>query len=436
MYLQQSKTPFFFQDSDNIDKVHLLSETIDSFNKAAFKFEKYYHHLEQRVKDLNIELKNANEALKKNLKEKEDVKNYLYNILESLTTGIIVVSPKGEITTFNQTAKNITGLNPKKTRGKKFDTIFDKNFFLNSQIDFKTLKQIQQNTEIETEIRLKDKSIIKVALSISPVKDFLGDKVGIILSIRDVSRMKQLEQQAKRTNRLSAMGEIAVKIAHDIRNPLGSIELFATTLKNDLNDFKELKALAVHISSGVKSINNTISNMLQFIRLDKKPELKIINLQDSLNDSLFFSSHLLMPDNGIEVITEYSSETLMINGDPELLKQMYLNLILNAIQAIPKNGKLIISTKRVNNRQKNLSFAEIRITDTGIGISKEDMQKIFDPFFTTKSNGTGLGLAIILNVVKIHEGTIDINSSKKGTECTITLPLIDENDQKILKRSE
>ena len=273
-------------------------------------------------------------------------------------------------------------------------------------------------------------------MSISPVKDFLGDKVGIILSIRDVSRMKQLEQQAKRTNRLSAMGEIAVKIAHDIRNPLGSIELFATTLKNDLNDFKELKALAVHISSGVKSINNTISNMLQFIRLDKKPELKIINLQDSLNDSLFFSSHLLMPDNGIEVITEYSSETLMINGDPELLKQMYLNLILNAIQAIPKNGKLIISTKRVNNRQKNLSFAEIRITDTGIGISKEDMQKIFDPFFTTKSNGTGLGLAIILNVVKIHEGTIDINSSKKGTECTITLPLIDENDQKILKRSE
>jgi len=194
-----------------------------------------------------------------------------------------------------------------------------------------------------------------------------------------------------------------------------------------LKDSEELKTLAGYISSGVKSINNIISNLLLFIRPQQKPEFQIIDIHDPLNDSLFFSSHLVKSKGSIEVTTNYSSKPLMIRGDSELLKQMSLNIILNAIQAMPDGGRLTISTRKVGGQKRGSSFAEIRFSDTGIGVSKVDMPKIFDPFFTTKRRGTGLGLTIVHNITKIHGGSIDINSSQgEGTVCIVTLPLFNE----------
>lgn len=384
----------------------------------------YYNDLEQRAAKLNIELKDKGKSPGIDLKEKEDAREDFHNILESLNVGVLVIDLKGEIITFNRAAENITGLFSEKVIGKEFDKVFDPNFFLSSHLDFKSLKDIQQNADVEAEIRRKGKNTFYVSLSISPVKNPEGKKIGIVLALQDITRLKKLEERANRTNRLAAMGEIAVKIAHEIRNPLGSIELFATVLKKDLKDFEELKALAGHISSGVKSINNVISNLLLFIRPQQKPNFQTIDIYDSLNDSLFFSSHLVNSNNGIDIITRYYSKPLMVYADSELLKQIFLNLILNAIQAMHHGGKLTISTRKLNGRSKK-DLAEIRFADTGTGISKADMLRIFDPFFTTKKRGTGLGLAIVHNITEAHGGAIDINSSEgKGTVCTVTLPLL------------
>ena len=143
------------------------------------------------------------------------------------------------------------------------------------------------------------------------------------------------------------MGEMAVRIAHEIRNPLGSIELFSTMLKDDLQDFEELKILAEHISSGVKSINNIVSNLLLFIRPEQQPDRQVLDVHEALKDSLFFAGHLLEAQNIIEVETKLADEVLPIHGDLELLKQVFLNLILNAIQAMPEGGKLKISTRKI-----------------------------------------------------------------------------------------
>jgi len=384
----------------------------------------YYNDLEQRAAKLNKELKDKGKSSEIDLKEKEDAREDFHNILESLNVGVVVIDLKGEIIIFNRAAENITGLFSEKVIGKEFDKVFGPNFFLNSHLDFKSLKDIQQNEDVEAEIRRKGKNTFYVSLSISPVKNQEGEKIGIVLALQDITRLKKLEERANRTDRLAAMGEIAVKIAHEIRNPLGSIELFASVLKKDLKDFEELKALAGHISSGVKSINNVISNLLLFIRPQQKPNLQTINIYDSLNDSLFFSSHLVNSNNGIDIITRYYSKPLMIYADSELLKQIFLNLILNAIQAMPHGGKLTISTRKLNGRSKK-DLAEIRFADTGTGISKADMLRIFDPFFTTKTRGTGLGLAIVHNITEAHGGAVDINSSEgKGTVCTVTLPLL------------
>jgi PAS domain S-box-containing protein len=417
---------FSFQENENIEDAHLLGMAIDSFNGAASRFEKHYQHLEQRVKELKIQLRNKNEVLEKNLNEKEEVKNHLHNILESVTTGVVVVNLKGKITTFNCAAENITGLASKRVLGKKLDKIFDLNFFQNIQLDFRPLGAVRENAEYETEIYRKGEDLVHISLSISPLTTPQGQKTGLILTLQDITQMKKLEEQASRSGRLAAMGEMAVKIAHEIRNPLGSIELFASTLKKDLEDFEEPRVLSEHISSCVKSINSIISNLLLFMRPEQKAGFQIVDLHDPLKDSLFFSDHVIQSNEHIEVITSYYSEPLMVLGDSELLKQMYLNLILNAVQSMPDDGKLMISTDKIECPQNGPGFAEIRFMDTGTGISKAVMPRIFDPFFTTKKRGTGLGLAIVHNIIKLHGGSIDIRNSKKdGAVCIVTLPLVE-----------
>ena len=238
---------------------------------------------------------------------------------------------------------------------------------------------------------------------------------------------QQSVEKAVRNDRLTAMGEMAVKIAHEIRNPLGSIELFATILKKELDDFGELRTIAEHISSGVQSINNIISNILMFMRPEQMPDFKPVDICNILDDSLFFSRHIIKSNSSIEVIKRYASTSLMMPGDSELLKQMSLNIILNAIQAMPDGGTLRVSCIKVAN-DKERNCVEIRFTDTGTGISKEDMPKIFDPFFTTKKKGTGLGMSIVNNIINVHGGTIKINSPKSnGTECIVTLPIMERN---------
>jgi len=433
MYSQFNEVQISPKEGIKANKICLLSDAIESFNGAASSVEKYYRHLQQRVKELDIELKNKNEKLLLNLKEKEEAKNYLNNILESITSGVVVINLKGKITTINGAAQNMLGLASEEFNGKHFDDVFCSNTFRNIKIDFNSLIDISETDGLETVIWRKDKSRIHVKLSVSSVKDPTGSELGIVLDIQDITQMKSLEKQASRTGRLAAMGEMAANIAHEIRNPLGSIELFAGSLRKDLEGFNELKKIAEHISSGVSSINNIISNMLLFVNSHQKPEFQLVDICDILKNSLFFSDYLLNWNNGIKLVTNFYSKPLIINGDSELLKQVSLNLILNAIQAMPNGGRLGISTRKVKGQKKGEYLAQIVFDDNGMGISMDNMSKIFNPFFTTKNRGTGLGLSIVHSIVKIHDGIIEIdNSARGGTVCIVTLPLC-ENAEKIQK---
>lgn len=413
-----------FHKNENIEGIRLLNQSIASFNGAALKFERYYRHLEQRVEELDLELKAKNEELKKNLEEKEEIKNYLRNILESLTTGVLVIDLKGMVTTYNRAAEDITGLSSQEVKGKGFEEVFKQKLFPKFLLDPDPSMDVRQSMKIETEILRNEKDVIHVSLSTFPVWNYQREKVGTALTIQDITHLKKLEEKANRTDRLAAMGEMAAEIAHEIRNPLGSIELFATTLKKDLEGFGDLQTLAEHISSGVKSMNNIISNLLLFIRPQQRPEFQVIDICSLFNESLIFSEDLVESNEGVDIVANYSSEPLPILGDPGLLKQACLNIIMNAVQAMSDGGRLTISTSKLNGKTKGSSFVEIRFSDTGKGVSSEDMPKIFDPFFTTRKGGTGLGLAIVHNIVKIHDGEISMYSSKEeGTVFTVTLPL-------------
>ena len=248
---------------------------------------------------------------------------------------------------------------------------------------------------------------------------------GAVVTLHNSSPDKQAVERSLRTERLAAMGEMAAKIAHDIRNPLGCIELFANSLQSGLEEEPDLKVLADRISSNVKSIDAIITNLLLFIRPGNATRSDCFDMYTVLDDALFFMEHLADRENSIDVNVAYTRGPLFIEGDLELMKQVCLNLILNAVQSMPDGGRLCIKTSRQASTHSNRpAWMELRISDSGKGIPVEQIPKIFDPFFTTKARGTGLGLSIVHSIVEEHGGQIDVESAPgSGTEFCIRLPL-------------
>lgn len=229
-----------------------------------------------------------------------------------------------------------------------------------------------------------------------------------------------LREKAERNVRLAAAGEMAARMAHELRNPLGSIELFAGLLKKNLRDDPEKEQWAIHISSAVSAMDYALTNLLLFTG-KPLPVFKNNDVTRIIEEARIFSLPLLI-QNQIEVMVRLDKVTMPIRCDESLLKQVFLNLILNAVDAMQNGGTLTIDGELCMIGSQEM--AKFRISDTGEGIPEELMSRIFDPFFTTKNKGTGLGLSIVYNAISAHQGMIEVVSSKeKGTTFTLVLPL-------------
>ncbi len=230
------------------------------------------------------------------------------------------------------------------------------------------------------------------------------------------NQIKELERHEERNKRLIAMGEMAAKIVHELRSPLCSIELYAGMLVNDLQGSPHVEP-AKGISSGIKSLNNILTNMLLFAR-PHKPSFSAIDINRVIDDSLY----MLMPmieSRKIKlsktILSEQSipedASALSVAGDSELLKQVFLNILLNAVDATPEGSEIGINLKRENGR------ISVEIMDEGEGIMQEDIERIFDPFFSTKDRGTGLGLTIASKIMQVHGASITVSSKADKGSC-------------------
>lgn len=223
----------------------------------------------------------------------------------------------------------------------------------------------------------------------------------------------------ERTRRLAAMGEMAARIAHEIRNPLGSMAIFATLLERELTHEPEKMKLAGHITKGIKTLDNLLSNMLLFAS-SPAARLKPVDIKEVIEDSLL----LVRGREKENVKIRYACEgRTALMADAGLLRQLFLNLLLNAIDALDEGGAIGVSTAVTDD-----GVMEIVVRDTGRGIAPEHLDRIFDPFFSTKERGTGLGLAIVSSVVSAHGGAIEAASSCKGTSFMIRLPISPSNN--------
>lgn len=388
------------------EAVALLQEAFRSFNEASSKFGDHYAQLERRIQDLNLELETANQRLRQNLLEKERVESYLSTLLESLPIGVIGLDPSSCIHSCNRSALDLLERGGGEIVGRPILEVLEEcssndeiargiSGVKNDDLDFEMLYQ-----------RSNDRRKRVLKLRVQPTNRHDEGSAVRVLLIEDVTEVRRLEQQGHRNSRLAAMGEIAMNVAHEIRNPLGSIELFASMLQRELASDSTNGPLAAHISNGVRCIDHIVSNILQFSR-PQHLEYSLLHLNDLLDETLVFAEHALRLKN-IRVERHYGQNGCAIWGDSELLKQVFLNLFLNAVQATPDHGMLFLATI------PNGRTVEIQVRDTGCGFPKEDLSRVFDPFFTTRRKGTGLGLTIAHNIISAHGGSIEADNHPEG----------------------
>jgi signal transduction histidine kinase len=226
----------------------------------------------------------------------------------------------------------------------------------------------------------------------------------------------QTEEQLRRADRLSALGELSAGMAHEIRNPLGSIKGAVEIIKDDYSPEEAKYEFIQILLKETDRLNSIVQEFLGFAK-PKNPEFQSVDLNEAIESVLTLTAQEARKA-GISIEKKLDPEIGKRSLDGGLLKQALLNLVLNAIQAMPGGGRLSVGSGLKE------GAVEVQITDTGTGISEENRKKLFSPFFTTKKNGTGLGLAITYRIIQNHRGRIDVASARgKGTTFTITIPV-------------
>ncbi len=232
---------------------------------------------------------------------------------------------------------------------------------------------------------------------------------------------ERFREEAERNHRLAAVGEMAARMAHELRNPLGSIELFTALLKKSVHDQPKESAWVDHLSMAIHAMEYAITNLLLFTG-KPQPQFRRVDLRNTILSLRPFVDHLLQQN---KITWQENTATLSktVWCDEDLLKQILLNLILNAIDVMPDGGHLEISAEATERPQADLVLS---VSDTGTGIPEKALSRLFDPFFTTKDKGTGLGLSIVQNAVAAHGGTIQVKSNHQGACFIIRFPLHQE----------
>lgn len=229
------------------------------------------------------------------------------------------------------------------------------------------------------------------------------------------ARERQLEAEALRRNRLAAMGEMAAMLAHEVRNPLGAMELFTGLLLQDLRDQPDTHRLAHQVARGIADLNHLVTNLLEFTRT-QTPSVAALDCCALLEDVLRYTVDLTAAAD-LTVERAYAAPVVVAVADTHLLRPVVLNLLRNAVQAMPGGGTLRVAVA------SDGAQTRITVSDTGHGIAPADREAIFKPFFTTRKKGSGLGLAVVRDLVAAMGGRLDVTSEVgSGSSFTVQLP--------------
>lgn len=348
------------------------------------------------------------------------LKEFNESIIESINVGLLAVDLEGRVTRLNSALEHILDLRRDAAVGKRVEDLFSEDFAdtLKQVLgkDGWRLKEIRNIYKLHTATRGNRTLVLNIALA--PLQDGQG-QTGALVVLEDVTARISLEEQLQQREKLSSIGLLAAGVAHEVNTPLTGVSSYTQMLLGMLNENDPKHALLQKVRTQAERATNIVNNLLNFSRTGSATEFGEIHVARVLDDTL----QLLEPQlrrSQIEIVRRYDNDAPEAYANAGKLQQVFTNLILNARDAIPDGGRIIVAT---GTAEDGSLIAEI--SDTGIGIAPENVAKIYDPFYTTKGvgQGTGLGLAVSYGIIQEHAGRISVDSEPgRGTTFRITLP--------------
>jgi signal transduction histidine kinase len=389
-----------------------LAEAFQAFMATADRMEASYGQLQGEVARLRRELEERNAALTRSLAENQQIRTALKRILDALPCGVIVLDANDGIVLVNPEAGRLLG-------APADAASLLQQFPAHIQALLKTAiaRDDEYEVTLDSEKSARWLSIRRTALHIAPSS---GGGLGpdqFILILRDITARKEAEQQRETSRNMLALGEMAAVLAHEIRNPLGSMELWTSVLERKAAVGEEEKYCVEHLQAGIRSLSATVNNVLQFHGHGSANHVRL-QLRSVLQNGIAFIRPLA-EQAGVKLEVNMEIDNVVIDGDPNGLQQVILNLAINAFRHTPAGGSLTIS-----GRQRG-ELAIVDFADTGEGIPEQDLAKVFNPGFSGSKQRPGLGLTICKRIMEQHRSTIRVQSRAcNGTRFSLEFPVL------------
>ena len=397
--------------------------TDDEIGRLALAF----NHMASQLRQQRTALEGANAELRQRLNELADLKSYTDNILASLTNGIVTVDLDGRVVTLNPAAEMMTGFFAGEVIGRYCTEVFARTAAL-GEILMETIATRSASPGVAVTLHRRNGRTLAVEISAAPLKAGEGKDLGVIAAIRDLTVMRELESRLRRSDRLAALGELAAGLAHEIKNPLTSLMTFSRHLPRRFDDEHFRAKFQSVVPRELERINGIVEGLLELAR-PARINFTAVRLPAPLERAAELYAQE-MESRGVQVTRDYARDLPAVWVDAEAVYQALVNLVRNALDAMPSGGKLTLRagwSDEHHGVRPGLAGARrvrVEIEDTGIGIPGADADRVFNPFFSTKTGGTGLGLALTHKIIEDHGGSIDFRSTVgRGTVFRIVLPL-------------
>jgi PAS domain S-box-containing protein len=397
--------------------------TDDEIGRLALAF----NHMASQLRQQRTALEGANAELRQRLNELADLKSYTDNILASLTNGIVTVDLDGRVVTLNPAAEMMTGFFAGEVIGRYCTEVFARTAEL-GEILMETIATRSASPGVAVTLHRRNGRTLAVEISAAPLKAGEGKDLGVIAAIRDLTVMRELESRLRRSDRLAALGELAAGLAHEIKNPLTSLMTFSRHLPRRFDDEHFRARFQSVVPRELERINGIVEGLLELAR-PARINFTAVRLPAPLERAAELYAQE-MESRGVQVTRDYARDLPAVWVDAEAVYQALVNLVRNALDAMPSGGKLTLRagwSDEHHGVRPGLAGARrvrVEIEDTGIGIPGADADRVFNPFFSTKTGGTGLGLALTHKIIEDHGGSIDFRSTVgQGTVFRIVLPL-------------
>jgi two-component system nitrogen regulation sensor histidine kinase GlnL len=351
------------------------------------------------------------------------------SFLSGLPDAVVGVDEAFRIVLWNSAAEALMGKSARRVQGRTLKEVFPPDSSLARHLS-ETLRTAESRSEAEALIPGVDGRPIPVSIVTAPIMGKSGSVEAAVAVLRDLSRIRQLEEEVRRGESLAAAGRMAVGLAHEIRNPLGAIRGAVQLLGKELGDEARWREYTDVLMKEVDRVNRILESLLD---LGRTVQLRLgpLNLHQLLERVALLSEEMAA-SRGVRVLRRYDPSLPPILADEDRILQVFHNLVRNAIEAMPRGGRLTLTTRpsmsplfaKVDLGTGARHFVEVQVADEGEGIPEALKDKIFDPFVTTKERGLGLGLALCHRILEEHKGAIQVESVPgKGTAVSCFLPI-------------